>query len=107
MIGSECPCFVVVIENFGVSSPPDNGLQRSLRVTSTEMIFEFGLESHPRCRVALTLIEDMANVRGKRHKPQEVLLKKPLAFFYSALCEYAAAAVNLIEPSLSSANSRI
>ncbi len=61
---SERPRLVIVREKFGIPRPTDDGAQRLLRVARIQMVFQFGLKSHPRCEVTLALIEDMTDMGG-------------------------------------------
>src|SRR5271169_6619652 len=53
------------------------------------MVFEFEFEPRTGCVVLLPLVEHMTDVGGKRHEPDQMFSKEPLAPLGAALYENA------------------
>jgi hypothetical protein len=51
------------------------------------MILKLGLESDAGRDVALALVEDMTDMRGERHKPEQMFAEEPLTLLRPALGE--------------------
>jgi len=107
MIEAEHSRLVVIAEKFGITSPIDCSPQGFLGVSLMQMVLELELEPLARCAVLLSFVQHMPDVARKRHEPDQMFAKSRLRSSVLLCAKTRPAAVSLIVPSLSSANSSI
>jgi hypothetical protein len=81
---------VVVGQHLGVSSPPDQGVERTLGVSGIEVVFEFLDKSVLRRAMFGAFVQYALDMGGERDEPQEVLGEQRPAEIARALDEDAA-----------------
>jgi hypothetical protein len=72
VVETKHPLLVIIAEEFGIASPVDGSPQGLLGIALVQMVLELELEPRPGSLVLLTLIQNMPDMGGERHKADQM-----------------------------------